>query len=351
MKKSPPETDRPGKVNVKDKISPRGFRQEKPVKITIVGAGNIGSVLGVTLTEAGQDVTLVELRRDLIEAVQKEGLRIDLSDGRTKNVRVKITHDAASAGISDLLIICTKGFSTRAALEGALPAAGQDTWFLSVQNGAGNIETMAEVLKSDSHVIGGVFYNIVTPLALNHLSWVVGLGGLKIGPMNGTPNPMLEKIRQAFKGTDIDVVVTPGIQAAIWNKVLLNLNAAVATALNITNDEFLYYPSAVKMIRALVDELVRVAGAKGLALDYPDDPMRATLEAMQKFRDSGRKPKCSMYQDMENGRKTEIDSIHGSVVREGKKYNIPTPANEFMVNMVHALEEKAARNKAGVLKT
>jgi 2-dehydropantoate 2-reductase len=64
---------------------------------------------------------------------------------------------------------------------------------------------------------------------------------------------------------------------------------------------------------------------------------------MEKFRDSGTKPKCSMYQDIENGRKTEIDSIHGSVVREGKNYNIPTPVTEVMVLLVKAMEERNAR--------
>ena len=58
-------------------------------------------------------------------------------------------------------------------------------------------------------------------------------------------------------------------------------------------------------------------------------------------RASGRKPKCSMLQDMERGVKTEIDAITGSIVREGKKLNIPTPVNEVLFLLVKAMEEKA----------
>lgn len=313
------------------------------MKITIMGSGNIGGLLGALLTEVGQDVTLVDIRDDLIEVIRKDGIRIDMSDGQSKHIRVKITKDVASVGISDLVIIGVKGYATRAAMENALALVDKNTYVLSIQNGAGNIETIAEVLKDDSHVIGGVFHCIVTPLKINQLSWVVGTGGLKIGPMNGIMNQRINEIAEIFKGTGVDVVASTRVQDLIWSKLLLNINMAAAAVLNITNDEFLYYPSVRKIVTLMANECIQVAKAKGLNLENPEDPIKPLITVMEKFRDSGTKPKCSMYQDIENRRKTEIDSIHGIVVREGKNYNIPTPVTEVIVLLVKAIEERNAR--------
>ena len=315
------------------------------MKITIMGSGNIGSLFGALLTDVGNEVTMVDIRDDLIEAIKKDGIRIDMSNGQSRQVKVKITADIASIGTSDLIIISTKGYATRAAMENALPLVGKSTSVLSVQNGAGNIETIAEVLKDDSRIIGGVFHCIVTPLKLNHLSWIVGTGGLKIGPMNGKMSPKIEEVAGAFKGTGIDVVTSDRVQDLIWSKLLLNTNMAAATVLKITNDEYLYYPSCARLVRMIAEECVRVVKAKGINLEHSEDPIQPIFTIMEKFRDSGTKPKCSMYQDMENGRKTEIDTIHGSIVREGKKYGIPTPVNETMVLLVKAMEEKTIRNR------
>ncbi len=309
------------------------------MKITIMGSGNIGSLLGALLTQAGQDVTLVDIRRDLVDTIACEGMNIEMSDGRSLCVKVKITSDAASVGTSDLVIIAVKGYATRAAMEDALPLLGPDTCILSVQNGAGNIETIADVVKEDWRVVGGVFHCIVTPLELNRLSWIVGTGGLKIGPLDGKMSSRIDTIASAFNGTGIAVETTDRVQDIIWSKLLLNTNMAAAAVLNLTNDRYLYYPSVRKLVRLLAEECASVARAMNINLDHPRDPVAPLFDIMEKFRDSGTTPKCSMYQDIENRRKTEIDTIHGSVVREGKNHNIPTPVTEVMVLLVKALEE------------
>jgi 2-dehydropantoate 2-reductase len=163
--------------------------------------------------------------------------------------------------------------------------------------------------------------------------------------MNGIMSPRIKEIAGVFQSTGLDVVTSTQVQDLIWSKLLLNTNMAAATVLKITNDEYLYYPSVEKIVTLIADECIQVAKAKGINLEHPEDPIKPLFTIMEKFRDSGTKPKCSMYQDMENGRKTEIDTIHGSIVREGKKYNIPTPVNEVMVLLVKAMEEKTSRSK------
>ena len=310
------------------------------MKITIIGAGNIGSLLGALLAKCGEDVKLVELREDVIAAIKENGIRIDMSDGQSIHTMVRITHDIKSLGVADLVILAVKTYSTRSALEGAKSIIGKDTWVMSVQNGAGNVESITEVLGRDSRVIGGVFFCVVTPVKPNHLCWVVGTGGLKFGPVNGIMSSRVEKIAAMFRKAGLSVETSTRVQELIWSKVLQNVPLALSAVLRLTNDEFVSYPHAKELIIRMARECVDVTRAMGITLDNPEDPVKPLLATIQKFHDSGTKPKSSMLQDLERGRKTEIDAINGSIVREGKRLGIPTPVNEVMVMLVKVLEEK-----------
>jgi 2-dehydropantoate 2-reductase len=310
------------------------------VKIAIIGAGNIGSLLGALLVQAGQDVTLVELRKEVIEAIGAEGITVDMSDGTTVHSMVNITDDVNVLEPPDLIILAVKSTATRAAMMGARALVGPDTWVLTVQNGAGNVETVVEVLGDDSWVIGGVFWCNVTPVALNHLSWVVGTGGLKIAPANGFTSTRTFDIADVFRNAGVDVAVSDDVQRLIWSKVLQNVPLAIGTAMRLTNDEYAAYPHARELIMRMAEECVAVAQRAGITLDPAEDPIGGLLDTIQKFHDSGRKPKCSMLQDIELGRLTEIDAINGSIVREGKRLGVPTPVNEVMVALVKVQEEK-----------
>ena len=310
------------------------------MKIAIIGAGNIGSLLGALLTNAGQDVTLVELRREIVAAIQNGGVRVDMSDGRVLETAVNITDDVRTVGVVDLVLLAVKANATRDAVAGARAIIGKDTWVLSVQNGAGNVETIAEVLGSDSHVLGGVFWCVVTPLELNRLSWVVGTGGLKIGPATGIVTPEVEAIAAVLRTTGVDVAVSDNVQQVIWGKVLQNVPLALGTALRLTNDEYAAYPHAKELILKMAEECVAVTKAAGIALDQDGDPVEGLLKTIQRFHDSGTKPKCSMLQDLEKGRRTEIDAINGSIVREGRRLGVLTPVNEVMVALVKLQEKK-----------
>jgi 2-dehydropantoate 2-reductase len=224
------------------------------VKIAVIGAGNIGSLLGALLTDAGQDVTLVELREEIVTAIGTDGVRIDMSDGRSLQAAVKITTDVKTVGTADLVVLAVKSNATRAAAASARAVIGDNTWVLSVQNGTGNVESIAEVLGSGSRVIGGVFWCVVTSLGLNHLSWVVGTGGMKIGPVTGAVTPEVEEIAGVFRSAGVDVVISANVQQLIWHKVLLNVPLALGTALRLTNDEYAAYPHARELVVKMAEE-------------------------------------------------------------------------------------------------
>jgi len=310
------------------------------VKIVVIGAGNIGSLLGALLSESGQDVTLVELRRDIVDAIQKEGVRIDTSSGKTIQAAVKITDTVETVGVADLVVLAVKANATRDAIAGCKGIIDERAWVLSVQNGAGNVETIVEVLGDSSHVVGGVFFCVVTPVRLNQLSWVVGTGGLEIGPVDGVVSAEVNEIADVFRGAGLDVAVSTNVQEVIWSKLLQNVPLALGTAMRLTNDEYVAYPHAKEIVIKMAEECLAVTRAAGIVLDRTKDPIRQLLDTIQKFHDSGTKPKCSMLQDLERGRRTEIDAINGSIVREGRRLGVPTPVNEVMVALVKIQEEK-----------
>lgn len=310
------------------------------MKIVVIGAGNIGSLLGALLSESGQDVTLVELRRDIVDAIQKEGVRIDTSSGKTIQAAVKITDTVETVGVADLVVLAVKANATRDAIAGCKGIIDERAWVLSVQNGAGNVETIVEVLGDSSHVVGGVFFCVVTPVRLNQLSWVVGTGGLEIGPVDGVVSAEVNEIADVFRGAGLDVAVSTNVQEVIWSKLLQNVPLALGTAMRLTNDEYVAYPHAKEIVIKMAEECLAVTRAAGIVLDRTKDPIRQLLDTIQKFHDSGTKPKCSMLQDLERGRRTEIDAINGSIVREGRRLGVPTPVNEVMVALVKIQEEK-----------
>lgn len=310
------------------------------MKIVVIGAGNIGSLLGALLAKSGQDVTLVELRNEVVNAIEKDGIRLDLSNGKIIQERVKITNDIRSVEIPDLIILAVKSYSTRSAIESCKPIFGENTWIMSVQNGAGNLETITDALQGNDRLIGGIFLCVVTPMAINHFSWVVGTGGMKIGPANGVMASAIDQVAETIKKTGIDVVTSAKVQDLIWSKVMQNVPLALAASLKITNDEFIAYLHSKELIIKMGEECIAVANALGVTLDHTEDPLKPLLDTLQKFHESGTKPKCSMLQDLENGRKTEIDAINGSIVREGKRLGIATPYNQVMVELVKVQEER-----------
>jgi len=116
------------------------------MKIAVVGAGAMGSLFGGLLAASGKDVTLVDVWREHVEAINAEGLRIGGHE-EDRTVNVKATTDPSSVGPVDLIILFVKSYDTLEATRGALPMVSEDTVFLSLQNGLGNIEKYRRQLE------------------------------------------------------------------------------------------------------------------------------------------------------------------------------------------------------------
>jgi 2-dehydropantoate 2-reductase len=317
------------------------------MEIAIVGAGVLGSIFGSLFSEKGFQVTLIEVLEERVRLIEKEGLWMQWPDGKRTHSRIAITSNVGMAGVKDLVIIAVKGYHTRSAIESALPMIGENTIVLSVQNGLGNLEIIAETVGSE-RVVGGITAHSGMPVSMNEVRYVGGLGPLLvIGPYDGVSRPGFEKMVRLFKEVGLDVHPTDNINNVIWKKLIANVSTNVVAALTgLTGGIAVTHEPSVKIIEALSQELAKVARAKGIDFPELDDPLGFSLKAFASTKNN----RVSMLQDVEAGRLTEIGNLNEVIVSEGRRFNIPTPYNEAVSWLTRGVEERN-RQKLSVVET
>ena len=307
------------------------------MEIAIVGAGILGSIFGGLFLQKGFGVTLIEVLEERVRLIDKEGLWIQWPDGGRTHSKIAITADVGEVGVKDVVMIAVKGYHTHSAIESALPIIGDDTIVLSVQNGLGNLETIAESL-GPQRVIGGITAHSGMPVSMNEVRYVGGLGPLLvIGPYDGVSRPGFEQMVAQFQASGLDVHPTADINSVIWKKLIANVSTNVVAALTgLTGGIAVTHEPTVKIIEALSLELSRVARAKGIDLPELDDPLGFSLKAFASTKDN----RVSMLQDVEAGRPTEIGNLNEVIVSEGRRCNIPTPFNEAVSWLTRGVEQR-----------
>lgn len=315
------------------------------MKMAIVGAGALGGTFGALLTRAGINVTLIEIDKKRVEAIQKNGLIMHMPDGEELTIPVKITDDPASAGIMDLVQISVKGYHTESATKMALPMIGPDTYVMSVQNGLGNLDVIAKHV-SPERVVGGVTAHSAMALGFNKIKYNGGVGGVWIGRFDGKEDPRLNEIVETLSNAGFETNVIEGnILNPIWRKLLANVACnCVAAITGFTGNQLIACEETNQLIRELAVETFQVAKALGLHFwgiggdtkKEMEDPAEFVIHALSGVADN----KISMLQDIEAGRRTEIETLNGKVWEIGEKLGVPTPLNKIMTLMVKAIEKK-----------
>ncbi|MFZ5969736.1 MAG: ketopantoate reductase family protein [Bacillota bacterium] len=303
------------------------------MKICVLGSGALGSSIGSVLTEAGSEVYLIDQWVDHINAMNDHGLKV--REGSTDRiVKVQGRTDCSGIGPADLIIVLVKSFHTREAIEKAAPIIGDKTMIMSLQNGLGNEETLAEVVGKE-RLIGGKTYVGGVLLGPGHI--IAGTKGkyTYIGEMDGSTTERITRVADAFNRAGLLTTVSDNIVGMIWDKLLINVaTGALAGITQLPYGGLYKIPEIRDCAFGAISEGITVAKAHGVALSE-EDPEKIWLKAAEGLPDEF---KTSMLQSLEKGSKTEIDYINGSVVRWGEKCNIPTPVNKTLVSAVKGIE-------------
>ncbi|MBW3623010.1 MAG: 2-dehydropantoate 2-reductase [Armatimonadetes bacterium] len=303
------------------------------MKIAVLGAGAMGSLFGGHLAEAGEDVTLIDVWREGVDALNAGGVRLEEKSGETRAIPVRATTDPMEVGPVDLVLVFVKCYHTAEAVRSAAPMIGPETAVLTLQNGWGNAPRIAEV-AGEERVMAGITYHSATVLGPAHIQHA-GRGITYIGELDGILSERLKRIADTFNAAGIETTPTDEVLKEIWSKLALNVCTLPTSALlRFTAGELVEHEGILNLMRGLLQEAVAVASAQRIPLDF-DERWEAITGLLRRAAGA----KASMLQDVEKRRRTEIDVINGAIVEAGKQLNLPTPHNEAMVWMVKALEE------------
>lgn len=314
------------------------------MKICVLGAGALGCALGGVLTQAGHEVWLVNRNAAHVNAMRAQGLVMRVN-GIDHTVAVRATTDcrdiAASSGAMDLVIVLVKSFHTRDVIESALCIVGEHTSVMSLQNGLGHEDVLANVVGS-AKVLAGKTYTGGVLLAPGHI--IVGTDGKEtlIGELDGALTERVQRIANVFNQAGLITQVSQNIMGTMWEKLLVNVATGALSAITrLPYGELYQVPELEACAIAAVAETMAVATASGIVLQTTDPRapwVKAAAGLPFEF-------KASMLQSLEKGSITEIDFVNGAVVRQGAKVGVVTPVNQALVASVKGIERGLFHSK------
>ena len=303
------------------------------MRIAMLGAGAMGGLFGAYLSQKN-DVTMVDVSAEVVSAINENGLEVREPDGSAKVYHPAAVTSAAGMEPVDLVVIFVKSMFSEAALASNRDMIGPNTCLMTFQNGSGHEELLGKFVPPERIVIGTTQHNasIVAPGVSNH----GGSGITHMGCVTGEA-ARLQPFADTFTACGLEADVSDGVQRMIWNKMFTNVSASALTgALQVPLGYISRNAHAWTLCQKLIREAVDVAAALGMDFDY--DEKVAEVKAVC---DNSPNGLTSIYADLHAGKRSEVDTISGSVVRAGEKTGVPTPSHCFLVEFIHAMEQRA----------
>jgi len=300
------------------------------MKVVVVGSGAMGCVYGAYLSRVA-DVTLFDPWEEHVRAMREKGLLLEELDGSQERFRIAATSDASELEGADLALIFVKSHQTRWAAEVAAKVLKPDGIALTLQNGVGNWDVLAEVL-GPARAVQGVTAHGATLLGPGHVRHAgKGPTHLAFTPQN---EDRVREVAGLFQEAGLEVHLLEDLDSLVWGKLVINVGINALTAiLRVPNGQLLEVAPARQLMAQAVEEAAAVAEALGIALPYPD-PVARTEEVCRATAAN----RSSMLADVLRGSPTEIDVINAVIVREGERLGLETPVNSVLVSLIKAVE-------------
>ena len=291
------------------------------MRIAVVGAGGTGGYFGGLLARAGQDVTFIA-RGAHLEALRARGLTVESKLAGTFTIPVQATDAPSEVAPVDLILFCVKTYDTDTAAESIRPLIRPDTMLLSLQNGIDNEEHIAWAAGHTLR-IGAVAYVVSAIKAPGVVAQTAGPGKIILGELSGGASARTERLRDVLQRAGITAEVHPDIRVVLWQKFLFICAFSGVTAVTRLPIGAILADSVTRgLFRGEVEEVEEVARADGI--DLPADCVEQTLATAAAVEPWGR---GSLYHDLAVGRRLELESLNGEVVRRGREHGIETPLN------------------------
>ncbi|HEU4948349.1 MAG TPA: 2-dehydropantoate 2-reductase [Kribbella sp.] len=324
------------------------------MKIAVYGAGGIGCYVGGRLAATGSEVTLVG-RQWAADEIARNGLRLtdwQGADLRVPAADVRFETQPSGATEADLVLVTVKCAATAAAAEELAAVLKPTAVVLSLQNGLHNADVLRERLPNQVVLAGMVPFNV---LKRGNGTFHQGTeGGLEV-----EQHPALSAYADAFERAGLPLTQHAEILPAQWAKMLLNLNNAVNALSNLPLRDELAQHSYRRCFAAAQAEALSLLHAVGIVparlVALPIDRMPGLLRLPDfAFRRLARRmlaidpvARSSMWEDLQAGRRTEVDQLNGEVVRLAASIGRKAPVNQRLVELVHEAESGGRRSWSG----
>ncbi len=296
--------------------------------LLIVGTGALACLFAARLADAGVQVTLLGNWPEGLQALRQHGVCLVEADCRERAFPVRaIANPADCAGVRFALVL-VKSWQTERAARQLAQCLALDGLALTLQNGLGNRETLAQALGAP-RVALGVTTTGATLLGPGRVR-PGGEGVISLGT-----HPRLGPLTALLRRAGFAVESVPDTDCLLWSKLVINAAINPLTALlRVPNGELLARTAARTLMAAAAREAAAVATARGLRLSYPD-PVAAAEDVARRTAANH----SSMLQDVERAAPTEIDAICGAIAQAGEQSGVPTPVNRTLWLLVKALQE------------
>jgi len=294
--------------------------------IAVVGAGAVGCYFGGMLARAGAPVTFIG-RQSFVDAVASRGLVMDTIHFQ-ETVTVRASTEMSALDGAGLILFCVKTKDNEAAAREIAPFLQPEATVLSLQNGVDNVDRIRAAAGIRAHpAIVYVAASVPEPGRIKH----VGRGDLVLGSEN-------KEIAAIFERAAVPVRISENIAGDLWVKLIWNCALNAISALGQARyGDIAQNAEAWRLVEAAVDELLAVAKASGIVL--PGIPDRdAAIAGARKIATDMSGALSSTAQDINRGRRTEIDSLNGYVARRGAELGIATPVNYALATLTKLRE-------------
>ncbi len=293
------------------------------MRVMMMGSGGVGGFVGAGLFDTGHDVTFVA-RGAHLEAIREHGLCMLSEDGSRRFLQVDVVERPADAGATfDLIVFAVKAYDTQSAAELLVPAVGDETAVLTLQNGIDSVPMLSSVLGAE-HVIGGATWltaHIAEPGVIEYQDALVRAA---IGEPGGGVSDRVEAIAEALRGCGIETEVSDDITRILWSKiVLLSVHGGMSAACQLPLGDILSTEGMEDVYRLMFNEAASVGRALGVDLpESTSDDLVALLQSAPADNTT------SLQVDFGHQRRVELEYLTGAVVRRGREAGVPTPALE-----------------------
>ncbi len=293
------------------------------MRVAVMGTGALGGFFGGLLARAGEDVTFIA-RGAQLDAIRARGLTVKSERVGEFAVRAPVTDNPAEVGPVDLVLFGVKTYDLEAAAEQMRPLLGPETVVLPVQNGADIAERVGRILQL-ACVLGGLTWVAARVDAPGIITQTASSGStmLVFGELSGGRSPRTERLLRTLDSAGITAELHPNVRVPIWQKfVAVCANSGMTALTRLSLGPILACPESRAMYRGAMEEVAAIARASGI--DLPDAVAERTFSVMSGYPPTMR---SSLANDLEAGRRLELEALNGTVVRLGREHGVPTPWN------------------------